>query len=275
MASPLHPIRSSLEVAKFHAKHLSLEDQLTDLVNHLPEILTFPFSGVIAFQVGDEFIVQACHCPNQLEFTADQPFNVLSVGKLFTATAVMQLIEEGKLSLNTPLSELLTEDEFDLPLRSPYLEEKPEPDALEDLKKHAAKITLEHLLTHRSGLGKINETDIRESYDPNNIGTFNYSNYGYQLLARIIGKHSGDGNILDHEAGFRNHVEKRIFKLAGMEGAIREIHSPIINKPDCFEISKEGNPMKDETLEPYPHGNGCWRMTASDLLAFERAQRSY
>ncbi len=68
-----------------------------------------------------------------------------------------------------------------------------------DLKKYAAKITLEHLLTHRSGLGKINEKDIREGFDPKMIGVqeHNYSNYGYQLLARIIGKHSDDGNTAD------------------------------------------------------------------------------
>ncbi len=135
MASSSHPIRKSLEVTKFDTKHFTLEEQLIDLANRWPEILPFPFSGVIAFQVGGKPIVQACHCPQQTAFPVDQPFNVLSVGKLFTATAVMQLIEERskegnkkpKSSLETPLSELLTEDELNLPLRPPYLKEKPDP----------------------------------------------------------------------------------------------------------------------------------------------------
>src|SRR3990167_7061648 len=100
-------VRHSLEVAKLEAARLSLVGRLIYLPQHLPKMVPFPFSGVIALQAGNGPIVQACHCPNQPEFTVDQSFNVLSIGKLFTATAVMQLIEEGKFSLNTPLSELL------------------------------------------------------------------------------------------------------------------------------------------------------------------------
>lgn len=106
---------------------------------------------MIAFQVGDGFVAQACHCPNQAEFTTDKTFNALSIGKLFTATAVMQLIEDGKFSLDTPLSELLDVDEIDLPLQPPYLEQKPDQQSLKSLKEHSAEITVEHLLSHTAG----------------------------------------------------------------------------------------------------------------------------
>ncbi len=287
--------KRSLEIAKFETEHLRClsrmemakleigllppKGRLAYIVRHLPEMLPFPFSGIIALQAGNGPIVQASHYPDQPEFTTDQPFNALSIGKVFTATAVMQLIETGKFSLKTPLSVLLTDDEFNLSLRSPYLGAKPELSALENLKKHANKITLEQLLSHRAGFvarpaSKSEGIAEGESWDLNNIGTYSYSNYGYQLLARIIGKYSDCRHIVmvDHVAGFRSHIEERIFKPAGMQGAIREIHSPTKNKPDYFEISKEKRePVPRSIPEPYPHGNGCWRMTAKDLLAFKGA----
>jgi|GEM_PF-1478838 len=271
-------VSHSFEVAKFESQHLSLEGRLIYLAQNLPKMLPFPFSGVIALQSGDGFIVQACHCPNQAEFTTEQTFNALSVGKLFTATAVMQLIEDGKFSLDTPLSELLDEDELDLPLQPPYLEQKPDQQSLKSLKEHSAEITVEHLLSHTAGFTErpgSEEDGIApgESWDRREIGKDSYSNYGYQLLARIIGKHTNSGNLLviDHEARFRSHIEERIFKPAGMDGAIREIHSPAKQRPECFEISEDGVATRVESIDPYPHGNGCWRMTASDLLAFGRA----
>lgn len=267
--------RNAVEVARFKTQNLSVQDRLTYFAEHLQEMVPFPFSGVIAFRSGDS-IVQRCYCPNQTSFSTDQPFNVLSIGKLFTSTAIMQLIEEGKFSLKTRLSELLTNDELDLDLQPPYKAEKPEPSALQRLKQHASEITIEHLLTHRAGFversASANEGITEgESWDLNNIGNFHYSNYGYQLLARIIGKHSDCGNAEDHEAGFRAHIETRIFKPAGMQGAIDELHSPTVNNPDRFEVSSVGEPKKVVAKEPYPHGNGCWRMTAGDLIAFDRA----
>ena len=271
-------VNHAFEVAKFESQHLSLEGRLIYLAQNLPKMVPFPFSGVIALQAGDGFIVQACHSPNQPEFTTDQTFNVLSIGKLFTATAVMQLIEDEKFSLKTPLSELLEDDELDLPLQPPYLEQKPDQQSLKSLKEHSAEITVEHLLSHTAGFTErpgSEEDGIApgNNWERGQIGNDCYSNYGYQLLARIIGKHTNCGNMLviDHEARFRSHIEERIFKPAGMEGAIREIHSPARQRPDCFEVSKEGIATRAESPDPYPHGNGCWRMTASDLLAFRRA----
>ncbi len=277
-------IRHFLEIALFESQHLCLEGRLIYLVQNLPKMLPFPFSGVIAMQAGDGPMIQACHCPNQAEFTEDQVFNVLSVGKLFTATAVLQLIEEmkdGKFALDTPLSELLEKDELDLPLNPPYLAHKPDAKSLKHLKNHCSKITLAHLLSHTAGFverpgPESDEIAPRESWDLEHIGTYCYSNYGYQLLARIIGKHTNSGILLtDHEEKFRLHIEERIFKPARMEGAIREIHSPSKHRLDCFEISEHGVAKRVESPHPYPHGNGCWRMTAADLLGFGSTIRKH
>ena len=66
---------------------------------------------------------------HQAAVTPNTIFQSGSIGKQFTATAVMLLVEEGKLRL-------------DAPLRS-YISDTPE---------HWKDITIRHLLTHTSGI---------------------------------------------------------------------------------------------------------------------------
>jgi CubicO group peptidase (beta-lactamase class C family) len=62
--------------------------------------------------------------------TADQPIALMSITKSFTATQVLQLVDEGAFSLDDPLPTLAAVPDF------PY----------------ASQITIRQLLTHRSGL---------------------------------------------------------------------------------------------------------------------------
>lgn len=255
----------------------SIKNKLADLAERLPEKLPFPFSGIIAIEAEGLTSVTACHFPEQSAVSSDCPFNVLSVGKLFTAIAIMQLIEEKKFSLDTPLSNLLKPEELDLPLKPPYEEQKPLD--LEKLKAHMEKITVAHLLSHTAGFThRLAEEGVAEGESWANdktIGTYEYSNYGYQLLARIIGKYSSEGNVSDHEAGFRNHIEKRIFEKADMASAIQEIHYPHQDlETKRFKVKDDHSLVQDLSPEPYPHGNGCWRMQINDLLMFGKALRT-
>lgn len=259
-------------------QHPALEERLSFLAKNLPNILQdlpeaarFPFSGVIAFQIGDGPIIEECHCPGQqTEFTSAQTFNTLSTGKLFTAIAVMQLVEIGKLSFNTTLVELLENHEFDLRLYPPYIDEKPDPQSIENLKKNAANIRVFDLLSHTAGFTK-------NGWSQKQIGQYHYSNYGYQLLARIIGKHTPfcDKEVINHEARFHFHIRDNIFKPANMDLAFCESYRPSSHRLNCFEISKEGVPKRVASPEPYPHGSGGFRMTARDLLAFSRALQQH
>ena len=103
-----------------------------------------------------------------------------SVGKAFTATVIMQLVEEGKISLLDPVSN--------------WVPEVP----------NASIITIDHLLQHTSGLFSANEDlVVREApryYSPDenieistNHGAmfcpgqwWRYSNTGYTLLGKLI-----------------------------------------------------------------------------------------
>jgi CubicO group peptidase (beta-lactamase class C family) len=111
-----------------------------------------------------------------------------SLTKQFTAAAILKLVEQGRLSLDDEITK--------------YLPAYP---------TRGARITVEHLLTHTSGLSGLNETtDFRATAAPDVnvvdvIGQWYhdlplefapgerwaYSNWGYTLLGAIIEKASG------------------------------------------------------------------------------------
>ena len=76
--------------------------------------------------------------------TAETPYRVASVSKLFTDIAVMQLVESGRVALDTPITRYVPEihpaDSFGLP------------------------ITLRELLSHRSGI--VREPPVGNYFDP-------------------------------------------------------------------------------------------------------------
>jgi CubicO group peptidase (beta-lactamase class C family) len=122
-------------------------------------------------------------------FTPDTVFNIASITKQFTATAIMQLQEQGRLNVGDPICNYLT-----------------------DCPAAWRPITIRHLLTHTSGIpnysslldwdevGAVHEYysrgEVVELFDnlPLEFAPgeqHSYSNSGYQLLAQIIERVSG------------------------------------------------------------------------------------
>lgn len=114
--------------------------------------------------------------------TTDSVWQIGSVTKVWTATVVMQLVDEGRFALDTPVVEIIPE----LQLRDP------------DVTK---TVTVWHLLTHTSGIdGDVftdtgRGDDVLEKYvaalgdaaQNHPLGaTWSYCNSGYSLLGRII-----------------------------------------------------------------------------------------
>jgi len=169
------------------------------------------FSGAVLVARGDEVLsTGACGEANRrygVPNTARTRFNLGSMNKMFTAVAVMQLVEAGRVRLDDPLS--LYADESWLPAAI------------------SGKITVRHLLTHTSGLGNfLSETfenssrlRFREVEDFKSLiaesslafepGTgFRYSNSGMLLLGHVIEAASGDS--------YFDYVREHIFEPAGM-----------------------------------------------------------
>jgi CubicO group peptidase (beta-lactamase class C family) len=125
---------------------------------------------------------------------------VASVSKTFTATAVMQLVEQGKLDLDRDINEYLD-------FRIPPTFDKP--------------ITLRNLLTHTAGFEEppyirydpprsLRDHMLRvpdRIYPPGEIPA--YSNYGLNLAGYIVGRVAGEP--------FAGYAEKHVLGAIGME----------------------------------------------------------
>lgn len=114
--------------------------------------------------------------------TTDSVFQIGSVSKVWTATVVMQLVDEGKIALDTPVHEVIPEL------------------ALKDAEV-TKQVTIWHLLTHTSGIDGDVFTDtgrgddvlekyvaaLGEAAQNHPMGaTWSYCNSGFSLLGRVI-----------------------------------------------------------------------------------------
>jgi len=93
------------------------------------------FTGVVTVDVGGQRTFERCegfaHRALRVPMTPETRIAVASGSKAFTALAVMRLVEGGELRLDQPVREVLGDD---LPLID-------------------RRVTMEHLLTHTSGIG--------------------------------------------------------------------------------------------------------------------------
>jgi CubicO group peptidase (beta-lactamase class C family) len=139
----------------------------------------------------------------KIRVTADTVFQLQSITKSFTATAVLMLVEDNKISVEDPISK--------------YLEALP---------ASWKGITITHLLTHTSGIKDfINEptVDLAKDLEPQDVirsleklplnfepgARYAYSNTGYHLLGMIIEKITGDT--------WQNFLRQKIFKPLKMK----------------------------------------------------------
>ncbi|MEO8016210.1 MAG: serine hydrolase domain-containing protein [Pseudomonadota bacterium] len=142
--------------------------------------------------------------------TRDTRFRFGSMGKMFTAVAVLQLVQAGKLALDAPLGRYL----LDYP------------------NKQVAAVTIEQLLTHTGGTGDIfapeyftHRLETRTHQDYLDLfgtrsTTFtpasrrDYSNYGMILLGRVVEVASGQS--------YYDYTLAHIFQPLGMAGTGNE-----------------------------------------------------
>lgn len=147
---------------------------------------------------------------HNVPITADTRFPIASVSKQFTAFAVMLLADEGALALDQDVREIIPE-----------------------MQERAVPVTIRHLLNHTSGLREVNSllllTGQSEMSPVEQAQTLDlvyrqrgqnfaagerqeYSNTGYQLLAEIVERVSGQP--------FPQFLQERVFEPLGMTKTI-------------------------------------------------------
>lgn len=229
------------------------------------------FSGVILVARGDHVLLrQAAGYSDRernIRNTPDTKFPIESVTKQFTATAIMMLVQDGKVSLDDPISKYYPAS----------------PAAWRD-------VTIKHLLTHSSGIEDYwvhRHMDYYSTDAPDLLksagnffrmvqndslafrpGTgFEYSNAGYNLLAEVIRKVSGES--------YEDFLASRIFKPLGMRdsgfglppgGAMKGY---VRTYPDG--VWRPGAPDTLEHVDIVAGAGGIYS-TADDMLAWSLAQ---
>ncbi|MFD0796849.1 serine hydrolase [Maribacter chungangensis] len=248
------------------------DEKIVKIDNNLEKISKEDgYSGTVLIAKNEDVLFEKAYgyanLAHQVPNKIDTKFGIASMGKMFTAVAIMQLIEQEKLKLNSKVGETL-------------------PDYPNTVVRDS--VTVEQLLVHTSGLtdffndkfehrAKHSVRTIADYYslfgDDNLLfspgSQFRYSNAGYIVLGMIIERLSGDN--------YYDYVKKYIFKAAGMENT------------DNYETDKsianiaEGYIMKDEhdiwTTSTYMKGArgssaGGAYSTAEDLLKFALALKN-
>ncbi|MPZ74270.1 MAG: serine hydrolase [Nitriliruptorales bacterium] len=200
-----------------------------------------------------------------VDVTTDSLFQIGSITKAWTATLVMQLVDEGKLALDTPLSHVLPE----LTLADPEVTQR---------------LTMRHLLSHTSGIDGdvITDTgrgdDCLERYVAELAGvaqnhplgaTMSYCNSGFTLAGRAIERLTGET--------WDTAIAERIFKPLGLTHTVTLPEDAIRFRTAHGHVGEPGeNPSVANTWQlPRSAGPaGLISSTARDVLTFARIHMS-
>lgn len=199
----------------------------------------------------------------QTPATEKSVYQIASMTKPFTATAIMMLVEDEKLSLDDPIAKHIS--------AVPATWEK---------------VTIRHLLTHTSGIKSYTELPgfsqriAREettherflksinsfplTFDPG--GKFSYSNSGYYLLGMVIEKVSGKP--------YADFLRDRVFKPLGMESSRVNDWSAVIplRAAGYTKGPVESNVRNASFISmTWPFSAGAVVSTVDDLLKFDLA----
>lgn len=181
-----------------------------------------------------------------------------SVSKLFTWTAVMQLVEKGKLDVDRDVNDYL---DFKIP------------------EAFGKPITLKNILTHTPGFEEQIKDLFKVGGEPPNLGEYlkthipgriyppgtvpAYSNYATALAGYIVERVSG--------RSFNEYVEENIFKPLGMTHSTFVQPLPASLAPfmsNGYRLASDG-PQQFEVVAPTPAGS--LSSTATDMARFMMA----
>lgn len=218
------------------------------------------FNGSVLVAENDEIVYENtfgfADLKNEVPLDSETPFYLASLGKQFTATAIMKLYEEGKIGLEDPVTKYF-----------PLL-----PDFYTEVK-------IRNLLNHTSGIPDyLNSSDLRKNMDNHDVYTYllgvtklsfepgskyRYCNTGYTLLAMIIEVASG--------RPIENYFEEEFFKPLGMNNSF------VLSAESDDQLRAQGYSAKakPDDYELFTVGDGGIYSTAAELFVWLRALNKY
>jgi CubicO group peptidase (beta-lactamase class C family) len=241
-----------------------VEQQIDQFIARYQELGLFNGSALVA-EHGQVVLKKGYGLANMewnIPNAPDTKFRLGSVTKQFTATLILQLVEQGKLDLQAPVTR--------------YLPEYPA--------RNGDRITIHELLNHTSGIPGYTEVPgfgelSRTPSDPAKFidtfshldllfapGThFSYSNSGFFLLGAILEKVTGE----KYEKLLREHI----FDPIGMHDSGYDSTFPLLTKraagyDKTFDGKYRNTTYIDMTL---PFAAGSLYSTVEDLYKWDQA----
>ena len=248
----LLPLGSSAQ-KRFNTPKLDSLVTAVDQHNKIMGVLTLSKKGKILYNRGWGY--RTVSGTEKLATNTGTRFRVGSITKTFTAVMILQLIEQGKLQLDTRLSAFYPS----LP--------------------NAGDITMEHLLSHRSGLYNFTDSAYMEyhtrpkkkeellamfaqhqpSFAPGTSGS--YSNTNYVLLGYILEQITGES--------YAANLKKRITGKLGLKDTYYgNKPDPAKNEASSFSFNGDTWEAVNETDMSIPGGAGALVSTTNDLVKF-------
>ena len=241
-----------------------VQSRIDSVVNAEMARQKIPGVAVAVIKAGEVMLAKGfgeANVEHHVPVTPETVFQSGSVGKQFTSTAVMLLVQDGKLALTDSITKFF-------------------PNAPASWKG----ITVRHLLTHTSGIPDYttDQMDYRRDYTEDDIlqiaskltpefppgSRWNYSNTGYVLLGIIIHKVSGQfyGDVL----------RERVFKPLGMASARVISEADIVpHRAAGYELIKSELKNQDwvsPTLNTT--ADGSLYLSLQDYIAWDRGLRA-
>ena len=224
------------------------------------------YHGVILVAKGNEVLYEKgyglANFDQKIKQTPGTLFKTESVGKMFTAVSILQLVESGQLRLDQTVKELLPQSRL----------------------KNADKITVHQLLNHTSGLQSPwdhPKWKFKTTYSPEELTKLieevplafdqpgkemYYSNSGYVVLGWILEKKTG--------LAFDQYFQKHLFTRLGMTHTrhLGDTTMPVATGAQPYRIiNTRKYILMDETLGAKAGAAGGWISTAGDLHKFMAA----
>jgi CubicO group peptidase (beta-lactamase class C family) len=192
--------------------------------------------------------------------TPDTALRIGSITKQFTAAAILMLAEEGKLSVGDEITRYLP-----------------------DFPTHGRKITIEHLLTHTSGIpsytgkpdymqGMGRDMTVAQmidgfkddplEFEPGS--QWRYDNSGYFLLGAIIEKMTG--------MSYADFLQQRIFTPLGMTHTAYEGHErTVFAHAVAYSPGPDGFQVSPHLSMTQPYAAGALVSSVDDLARWDAA----